>query len=129
MQSSNDLDGLKRELETWRSSKNRGRFIPEGIWQRAATLTHTIGVTKVHQELRLGFTALKKRMDDSKTGLSKAKPCKARTSFVRLPIPSSSKIEDCVLKIESVSGARMQAELSGIETAGLSQLLREFASV
>ena len=123
---SKELNTLKRELEAWRSSKSRGRFIPEDLWQRAAALTHTLGVTRVHQELRLDFTALKKRMDGSKK--TAVLPSKPKASFVRLPLSSGSRVEGCVLKIESTSGARMQAEISGLETTALSQIIREFAA-
>ena len=120
-----DLAALKLELEAWRASKDRGRFIPEQIWQKAASLAKTVGVTRVHIELRLDFQRLKMHMGISgKPAIVRQKP---KTTFVKLPL-SSSKIDDCVLKVESVSGSRMQVELSGLETTGLSQLLREFAA-
>jgi hypothetical protein len=119
-----ELVALKTELEAWRASKDRGRLIPEEIWQKAASLAKTVGVTKVHTELRLDFQRLKKCMGVS--GKSTKVGRRAKTTFVKLPL-SSSKIDECVLKVESVSGSRMQVELSGFETTGLSQLLREFA--
>lgn len=121
-----DLAALKLELEAWRSSKDRGRLIPEGIWQRAASLAKSVGVTKVHTELKLDFQRLKRRMGVSrKPTIARREP---KATFVKLPLSSPAKIEDCVLKVESVSGSRMQVELSGLETTGLCQLLREFAA-
>ncbi len=117
-----ELDKLKRELEAWRSSKDKGRRIPEELWQRAAALAPSLGVTRVHAELRLDFKSLKRRMGCGES------PGKPKTTFVKLPLPSTSEIGECVLKIESLSGARMQAEISGLQPGGLSQILREFAA-
>lgn len=122
----NELAALKLELEAWRMTKDRGRLIPEEIWQKAASLARAVGVTKVHTELRLDFQRLKMRMGVSKKLVVASR--KPKATFVQLPLPSHSKTADCILKVESLSGARMQVELSGLETAGLSQLLREFAA-
>ena len=119
---SEELVALKQAFEAWRNSENRGRVIPEELWQRAAILAKKIGVTRVHKELRLSFDSLKKRMGAPK------KLVKSRTAFVSLPLSVGPRINDCILKIESASGARMQAELSGIDASGLAQVLREFAT-
>lgn len=124
-----ELDELRRKLEHWRGLKNKGRLIPEEIWQGAVVLARELGVTRVHQELKLGFKDLKKRMGGPSKPVPRAtKVGQSPVSFVRLSVESSARVEACVLKIESASGARLQVELSGIETSGLSQLVREFAA-
>lgn len=122
-----ELEHLKKDFEAWRGSKEKGQRIPEELWQRAVSLAKSLSINRIHQELRLDFNKLKRLVGGSK------KPVKSRSkgkaTFVALPpLQSAQRVDDCVLKIESVSGARMQAELSGLEAVSLGRILREFAS-
>lgn len=115
----NELQKLKADFEAWRITRVRGR-IPEELWRRAAELAKEIGITKVQLELRLDFRRLKKRMGETKLA--------TKQKFVKLPMPGGSKMGSCILKVESATGARMQAELESLEVAGLSQIIRDFSA-
>lgn len=120
---SRQLENLRRDLVAWRTSESKGRLIPESLWQRAAQLARSMGVTRVSRELGLGYNHLKRRMTDKPRALEPAP-----SQFVEWALPPQSEIEGCVLKIESSSGARMQAEISGVTTESLSRLLRDFGA-
>ena len=53
----NDLAALKLELEAWRASKNRGRFIPDEIWQKAASLAKAVGVNPAFRQFDFLLTS------------------------------------------------------------------------
>jgi hypothetical protein len=51
--SSTNLIGLQRELNRWRRSQPRRTALPEAMWQSAATLAGSEGVSAVARTLRV----------------------------------------------------------------------------
>lgn len=59
--SATDLQQLRRQVTSWRGTPRSSRRLPEEIWQAAAHLAGTHGVSRVAQHLRLDYAKLKQR--------------------------------------------------------------------
>ena len=83
--SSPALQALKDRLEQWRSTRNRGRGrIPEAIWDEATNLALHHGVSRVSTRLRLGYDALKRRVDTRGQEATLPSPPSAGPAFLEV---------------------------------------------
>jgi hypothetical protein len=57
-----DLLELRRQLDDWRQHQPGRSRLPEELWELAATLAGTHGVTRVARTLRLSFSKLRQRL-------------------------------------------------------------------
>lgn len=114
------IQSLKNEMDTWRQGQSRpsGRF-PERFWSSAAALVQHSSIEKVAAATGMSADGLKKRVFAATT---RSRPA----SFVELLLPSANKME-CVIKVETSTGARMQCEVGNLDAAGLAAVIREFA--
>ena len=108
-------------LEAWRSRPDRGRSIPEGIWDSAAQLAASHGVYRVSQELGLNYHSLKKRV-----GLGAAS--RASTSFIEIPlVPRGGAAgEEARVEVESPKGWKVMIPASlarELGRAGVGEIL------
>jgi hypothetical protein len=58
-----EVEALAQRLETYRSSPERRRRLPEILWTEAARLARRHGVCRVQRALRLHYYDLKQRVD------------------------------------------------------------------
>ncbi len=56
------LEELQRRFDNWRGAGDKGRRIPEALWQSATELAREIGVNPVVRALHLDYTRLKRRV-------------------------------------------------------------------
>jgi hypothetical protein len=56
-----ELFKLARDLERWRVSAQRGQRIPGHLWEAAARLARTYGVSRISAVLKLSYYDLKRR--------------------------------------------------------------------
>lgn len=109
---------LSKEVAAWREGRSRrGGRLPERFWSSAAALVAHSSIEKVATATGLSAEGLKKRSAES--GLT-------TPTFVELLSPAASSVQ-CVIKVESATGARMQCEVGNLDTAGLAAVIREFA--
>lgn len=112
---------LRDELTTWRDGKSRrGGRLPERFWSSATALVAHSSVEKVATATGLSAEGLKKR------SVACAGAAECAPAFVELLLQAPSNMQ-CVIKVESATGARMQCELGSLDAAGLAAVIREFA--
>jgi hypothetical protein len=56
------IERLRARIEAWRSSEQRGRRMPEELWQEAGSAAQMLGVCPVSRALGLGYQTLKRRV-------------------------------------------------------------------
>ena len=121
-----DLQALKDRLEHWRSTRNRGRGrIPEAIWDEATTLALHHGVSRVSTQLRLGYDALKRRVDTKRQEADQSSPPgPAFLEVTGIPTPPSPPC--CLLELENSSGDKLTVRLQGAPSFDLVALSKAF---
>lgn len=72
------LEEVQARFAAWRSNPDRGRRIPEDLWDAAVSLCAGQSVCKVSRALRLDYKALRSRCLESKA-------IEAKRAFVELP--------------------------------------------
>ena len=55
------LEQVAEHFKQWRTSKKKGKRIPEPLWNEAVSLVGSYGVSQVTRTLRLSATDLNKR--------------------------------------------------------------------
>jgi hypothetical protein len=111
------VERLKNEVAVWRGGQSRpGGRLPERFWSSATALVAHSSIEKVATATGLSAEGLKKRS----TGTGPAAP-----SFVELLLPPASSVQ-CIIKVESATGARMQCEIGNLDASGLATVIREF---
>jgi hypothetical protein len=120
-----ELHKLSRDLERWRRSATRGRRIPEPLWQRAARLARTYGVSPISAALKLSYYDLQGRAQ-GEHGLSSLTG--GPPTFIELPAPKGSAGLDSQGTIEVVHGcgARLLLRLPQAKSEDLLALVRAF---
>jgi hypothetical protein len=109
---------LRNEVAGWREGQSRrGGRLPERFWTSAAALVAYSSVEKVATATGLSVEGLKKRS----AGAGQPTP-----AFIELLLPPANSVQ-CVIKVESNAGARMQCEVGNLDPAGLAAVIREFA--
>ena len=109
-----DFARMRRRLDDWRSSHNRGVAFPPALWSAAGRVARRHGVFRTARALGLEYNKLK-----GKSGVIARVPGKTRTSSVPKPvkfielsgampvIPSG-----CRLSLRNVDGQRLQLEMA-----------------
>ncbi|NQT18506.1 MAG: hypothetical protein HQ592_02295 [Planctomycetes bacterium] len=103
-----ELKKVRRELEEWRGRRNKGKRIPEELWDAAVRAARRHGLNCVSQTLGLDYSHLKRRL-----GLGKKKGSHAAGAepiFVELANTSATVAEPnaaCV-ELEKGNGVRMR---------------------
>ena len=84
--SSTDLRVLQRQLDSWRRRQTgRGR-LPQELWEGAAKLARTQGVSAVARSLHLDFYRLQ-RCTRELSGSAEARPASGRFVELKLAVP------------------------------------------
>ena len=98
----------RKRLEQWRKKQgSSGTAIPEDLWQEAATLALSYGVSTVCKELRLGYYNLKDRVIERTTAASED----SVSAFVEIAQPLQRVPCRNTIEISKKSGARIRLEL------------------
>ncbi len=118
-----ELFKLARGLERWRASARRGRRIPEALWDAAARLARTYGVSRISAVLKLSYSDLQRRAQGVSSTQMQAPP-----TFLELPAPKGSAGLNSPSTIELVHacGARLMLRLPEAKAEDLWALLRAF---
>jgi len=115
-----DLKQLRQQLNTWRRSQTQRTAIPEPVWEAAATLSRTHGLSRVARTLRLDFYKLRRR--------SVQAPSSSPPGFVEIPwmgLAAGAGSRPCTVELSDAQGAKMTVQLAG-ETPVLVALAEAF---
>jgi hypothetical protein len=120
-----ELYSLARDLERWRTSAQRGRRIPEGLWEAAAKLARTYGVSRISAALKLSYYGLQRRARGGRA--VKTRPS-AQPTFVQVaaPVLSAGPDRHRTVEVVQASGCRLILRLPDAKPDDLLPLLQAF---
>jgi len=100
------LQQLARRFRAWRAGRVRGQRIPEELWQAAAGLASSYGLSRIATALQLSYYDLQGRLSSPRP---RARVYHTPPSFVELPAPAPtlSGGEGGTVEVVQVSGARL----------------------
>lgn len=124
------MEALSRELGQWREGRSHpGGRTPERFWTRAVELAQQTNPRQVCERTGLPISGLQRRLNGESRAL--AKKAEPKPTFVEylVGVPGSpdGTCGGCTIKVEALSGARMQVEIGEMAPSGLATILREFA--
>ncbi len=111
------LSTARRQLERWRSRRDRGVRIPEELWQAAVEAAREDGLSRTATELRLDYYGLKERLASSVS--------EEESGFQEVSLPGLSMAADCTIEITDGPGTRLRVELRGSAAAQLASLVEK----
>lgn len=119
----NDMEPLRRQVEEWRSTRQRRERMPQALWEAAAELARQHGVNPVARALHLDFYRLQGRVQPG----SRKRATKATApAFVQVQLPAPAHGLECTVELEDRRGAKMNLRLVGGGTAEVSALVQSF---
>ena len=95
----------EREFAKWRKKRRRGGRIPEELWQLAVELASQHGVARTSTSLRLGYYALKERLEEREEG--DIKKTGHGDAFVELPMPAVAESTACSIELRDAAGTQL----------------------
>ena len=105
------LEEVRCRFETWRSRKETGSRIPNGLWQAAVEQCHDHSVLEVSRALRLNYNALKDRVQKpKKMALPPSGGC---VEFVEVGFEAMARPPECVVEMEAANGAKLKVHFKG----------------
>ena len=111
---------LQRQLDQFRSTRQRRTKLPEPLWEAAVELARQHGVYSVARPLRLDYVQLKRRLGGvMNLGKKATKP-----TFVELVAAHPATMSECVIEFESSIGSKMRIQWKGSSTPDWASLLR-----
>lgn len=97
----------ERKFARWRRSSRRGKRIPAQLWSLAVALAGEHGVSKTASTLRLGYYALKERVEAAGTRSDESRPAFVEVAFGSL----SAAATPCVVELTDGRGVKLRVEL------------------
>ena len=120
-----DIGEATRQFRVWRKARPRGERIPGSLWDLAAVLARTHGVSAVSQRLGLDYNGLKRRADAIRT--SRGARLEPPPGFVELPlIGRSLHNPNCTVELARGEGYRMTIRWEGKEGLDMVGLAEAF---
>jgi hypothetical protein len=111
---------LQLQLNEIRSTRPRGKRLPDSVWQAAVELAREHGVYCVARHLRLDYTGLKKRLG----GVSHRRRKTRKPTFVELIAPPSAMQGECLIEFESLRGSKVRIQWKAATSPDWMSLLR-----
>jgi hypothetical protein len=111
---------LQLQLNEIRSTRPRGKRLPDSVWQAAVELAREHGVYSVAHHLRLDYAGLKKRLGGVSHGRRKAR----KPAFVELFAPPSAMLGECLIEFESLRGSKVRIQWKAATSPDWMSLLR-----
>jgi hypothetical protein len=98
------LDAVRQAFEQWRNTRSGRERIPEELWQAPVDLSRSYSVNKIATELKLDYSRLRRRIQQSSP-----EPPPAQFIEVRMDhfLPSAQ----CTVHLRSPAGFEMMVEL------------------
>ena len=111
---------LQLQLNEIRSTRPRGKRLPDSVWQAAVELAREHGVYSVARHLRLDYAGLKKRLG----GVSHRRQKTRKPTFVELIAPPSAMQGECLIEFESLRGSKVRIQWKTATSPDWMSLLR-----
>jgi hypothetical protein len=111
---------LQLQLNEIRSTRPRGKKLPDSVWQAAVELAREHGVYSVAHHLRLDYAGLKKRLG----GVSHRRRKARKPAFVELIAPPSAMLRECLIEFESLRGGKVRIQWKAAAPPDWMSLLR-----
>ena len=121
-----DIERVRRQFEQWRRGRDRGRRIPEPLWNAVVKLARKHGVSKTACALRVDYYSIKRRLEATPPPPPPPRASGAASGdrFVELPLRAMPAPPTCVLEAEDGHGARLRVELHGPNVGELAGVVR-----
>ena len=120
------LEALRRRFKQWRRTRKIGSRIPDPFWAAAVKLAESFGIHPTAKALGLDYYTLKRRLEKNSGSRSRKTAPANEATFVELAASPRVGVQECILELEDVEGARMRIHLKGIEAPDLAALSRSF---
>jgi hypothetical protein len=111
---------LKLQLNEIRSTRPRGKRLPDSIWQSAVELAREHGVYSVAHHLRLDYAGLKNRLG----GVSHRRRKARKPAFVELIATPAAMQGECSIEFESLRGGKVRIQWKAATSPDWMSLLR-----
>jgi len=118
------LEGVRRRFERWRGTRKAHARIPDSLWDAAALMAGSYGISRTANALRVNYHALKKRLG-RKTAAASRQEAEGDARFVELTPFAPRGSCECLLEWED-GGAKMRVRLQGVGMPDLAALGRSF---
>jgi hypothetical protein len=120
-----ELDSVKQQFTTWRSTKVGRERIPILLWQAAVALVFAGGfsLNKIARNLSLSHSDLKKHVYKQPSSSIQSTP-EPSPAFIEIEPPPS--FPECVIEMEDGSGTKMRMCFRGKADSGLIELGKYF---
>lgn len=122
------LERAKQLFSDWRKIKSGRERIPNSLWNAASDLFHTwgLGINKIANSLRLNYTALKTKINETPSvDVKTIDDTESTLTFIEVePPPHFS--SDCVIEMEKQSGVKMRMCFRGRADPAVISLGRYF---
>ena len=122
------LEELQRRFDAWRGAGDKGRRIPEALWESATELAREIGVNPVVRALHLDYARLKRRVTGQVASKAQASPTPTGPTFVELAVDAVSLRPECVVEFEGHNG-KVTMRLAGHDPAAIVALAEALSRV
>jgi hypothetical protein len=114
-----DLAQGRCRFQAWRERRQRGRRVPQPLWDLAVQLVSKHGISRTATALGLDYYSLKKR-----AAAAAQQPPSRSPAFVELPAPVVGK--QALFELDNGTGATMRVQMVGYDAADLEALSRCF---
>ena len=119
-----DLEEICNRFEKWRKSKRRhSEKIPDSLWRAAVGLCSNHSILGVSRALRVNYTELKHRVQETEKIAAPSSDYGAE--FVEVDFGQSMLSSECVVELETPNGAKMKmyfkGQQGGFDVVGLSK--------
>ena len=118
---------LKQELEQFRGTNPARTRLPEPLWESAVNLARQYGIWRTAKPLRLDYMGLKKRLGGAE--VPRVKQSSLAPSFVEFVPPPPLTSSECVVEIDSPSGAKMRIQWKASTPPDWASLLHAWREV
>ena len=115
-----DLAQGRRRFQAWREQRQRGRCIPQPLWDLAVRLVSQHGISRTATALGLDYYSLKKRVE-----AAAQEPPLPSPAFVELPTPVVVG-KQALFELDNGAGVTMRVQLLGYDAADVEALARRF---
>ena len=118
-----EMEEVRQQLESWRSTHPHRSRIPETLWGSAAKLAREHGLYRTAKALHLDYARLKTVVSGNAGKRKGASP-----AFVELFSPTASSSPECIMELENARGKKMRIQLRGVAVPNVALLSRIFWS-
>lgn len=113
-----ELARARDRFDSWRRTSRPKARIPESLWKLAAEVAAKHGLSRTASTLRLGYYALKKRVEKAETERESQSP-----AFLELPSVAGA-AQECVIEMFDGADCRMRMQLKGYGAAEVASVGR-----